>query len=163
MASGYISIHPDMAAALQECGLTTDDVIQGYGNAAASAGYHDPEGRAACYPAGHRFSSCVDLPYDQASNALVDHLTAAGFCVFVRQDGNGWNGASHMHCVYVGAEGWPAQSIPQDRSQWPQATILAGPRMQIVDFIHGRNGLVGHAPIAVYVPSADQRAFIQDR
>src|ERR1035437_10737392 len=109
MAGGYDSIHPKMAAALQELGVADGQVTQGYGYAAASAGCHAPEGRTACYPAGHPFSSCADLDYGLAAAEFVDRLIDAGFCPFVREEGNGWSGASHIHCVYVGARDWRGQ------------------------------------------------------
>jgi hypothetical protein len=145
MASGYESVHPKTAAALQELGVTDAQIIQGWGYAAASAGYHDPEGQID----GHAFSSCVDLAYELAGQDFVDRLVDAGMCPFVREQGNGWSGASHIHCVYVGLT-----------DENGQVTILPGPRMQIVDFTQGLNGLVGHAPIACYPPSADQQAAI---
>ena len=114
----------------------------------ASAGYHNPESTID----GHPFSSCTDLDFALASDALVDHLISAGVCPFVRESGNGWNGSSHIHCVTVGL---------RDRAD--NVTILPGPRMQIIDYCRGRNGLVGHAALACYVPTADQRASLYAR
>ncbi len=147
MASGYDSIHPRMAAALRELGVKDGQITQGWGYAKASAGYHAPEGRTARGPEGHPFSSCVDLSFRLASRRFVDRLIAAGFCPFVREHGQGWSGASHLHCVYVGATDWRGQ-----------VTLLPGPRMQIIDYLRGRNGLVGHGPMICYPPDAGQRA-----
>src|ERR1035437_662083 len=138
-----------MAAALAELGVTTDDVLQGEGGGPASAGSHLPESRTA---GGHLFSSCVDIPDSLLDQGLFDRMVDAGFCLFERIPGQGgWpaSDALHAHSVYVGA-----------RNDAGNVTILPGPRMQIIDWIAGRNGLVGHAPIRTYSPSADQRATI---
>lgn len=39
-ASGWTSIHPLMVSALKNIGVTGDQVVQGYGYASASAGFH---------------------------------------------------------------------------------------------------------------------------
>jgi len=132
MARGWNSIHPLMAEALQQLGIPEEAVTQGWGYAKASASYHSPEGRTAKYPDGHPFSSCVDLSWRLAEPALQDRLIAAGFCPFFRHTGS-FADNRHIHCVYVGA-----------RDYRGKATILPGPRMQIVDFTRGLDGLVGH-------------------
>ena len=158
MASGLSTCHPKTAADLRALGITEDQVIQTWGYADASAGYHAPEGYyALANGAGHRpFSSCVDLTYALASRGqeLVDRLLDASICPFVRQQGNGWSGSSHIHCVQVGLTDWQGHT-----------TILAGPRMQIMDYVRGLSGLVGHAPIPenCFPPSAVQRAHIQSQ
>lgn len=149
MPGGFDSIHPRMAAALRELGVKDAQITQGWGYAKASAGYHAPEGRTARGPEGHPFSSCVDLSFGLASRSFVDRLMAAGFCPFVREHGKGWSGSSHLHCVYIGARDWQGR-----------VTILPGPRMQIMDFLRGGNGLVNHEPIVSYPPSHAQRTLL---
>lgn len=124
MASGYSSIHPIMAKNLSNIGIKSEKVTQGYGYATASAGFHSPEGWIVDNYGRHRYSSCVDLSASLGFTAsLKSRLVAAGFCPFFRD----WPGNKHIHCVYVGL-----------------STILDGPKSQIIDYINGKNGLVGH-------------------
>ncbi len=150
MASGFASIHPRMTAALQSLGVKDWQVTQGWGYAKASANYHAPEGRTAAGADGHPFSSCVDLPFKLASASFLSRMRAAGFAAFARESGNGWNGDDHIHAVFVGAQDWRGR-----------VTILPGPRMQIIDFCRGRNGLVGHGEIRPYPPSLEERETIR--
>jgi len=132
-----------MVSALQDLGVTDGQVTQGYGNAPASAGFHRSEG----YIDGHRYSSCVDLTWGLASEAMKDHLVAAGFAPFFRQ----WAGNYHIHCVYVGA-----------RDSKGKVAILPGPRTQIIDFTRGLNGLVNHsALVGKFAPTELQRDTIR--
>ena len=144
MASGYKSVHPMTEALLRELGVPTEHVTQGYGNAAASAGFHTAEGVFG----GRKYSSCVDLHWcdDYVNSEFFSRFVAAGFCPFYRA----WEGNYHIHAVQVG--------LTDDHAS---VTILPGPRSQIVDFTRGLNGLVGHAKLTdQFAPNAKQRAGI---
>jgi hypothetical protein len=145
MASGFKSVHPLTEQVLRDLGVQDEQVTQGWGYAAASAGFHAPEGTYA----GRRYSSCVDIAWtDEFCNAQWrSRATAAGLCPFFRD----WAGNQHIHIVHVGL-----------RDDGGKVRILDGPRMQIVDYIHGLNGLVGHAPLEGWqCPSAAERELIR--
>jgi hypothetical protein len=148
MAHGFASLHPRQVDVLQELGITDGQVTQGWGGAPASAGYHRPE---SAYPQCHAYSSCVDLARDCVDRAMYDRLVAALWCPFVREPPQ-WSGSQHVHCVTVGLRGYDGKPH-----------ILAGPRMQIIDFTRGLNGLVGHAPLpAKWMPSIAQGEAISE-
>jgi hypothetical protein len=133
MAHGYSSVHPRTAALLKELGVTDGQITQGYGNASASAGYHLAEGRTAPAPAGHPYSSCVDLDYDLAwQPGFLGRLSMAGIAGFVRDTGS-FTDNHHIHAVHPGL-------LDEDG----EVAILSGPRTQLIDYIHGRDGLKGH-------------------
>ena len=143
MARGWNSIHPQMAANLKNIGIKEWQITQGYGTAKASAGYHKPEGTID----NHFYSSCVDLTWSIASIELKDRLIEAGFCPFFRE----WTGNYHIHAVFVGA-----------KDGYGKVRILPGPRMQIIDYINGKDGLVGHNMlVGKYAPNAEQRLQIK--
>ncbi len=147
MASGFASLHPRQVDTLEELGITSGQVTQGVGNAPASAGYHSPEGEN---PADHKYSSCVDLSYSLADRPLFDRLVAAAWCPFVRDTGS-FATNKHIHCITVGL-----------RDSADRVRILPGPRMQIIDFCAGRDGLVQHGNLpAKWKPSATQRDFMR--
>ena len=129
MASGYSTLHPDQQHILEELGIGNGAVTQGWGYASASAGYHSPESTFA----GKPFSSCMDLSLAALSPDLLNRLVQAGVCPFIRTAATGWSGAEHCHCVTVGL-----------RDGRGNVTILPGPRCQILDWIRGLSGLVGH-------------------
>jgi len=147
MASGYKSLHPLTCEVLQELGVPDGHVTQGWGSAPASAGYHAVEG----YYKGKRFSSCVDLRWsdDYVNPAWKSRAVAAGIIPFFRD----WPGNRHIHCVHVGL-----------RDTAGKVTILDGPRMQIVDYTRGLNGLVGHAKLTGELsPTQQERKAIRAR
>ena len=149
MARGWDSIHPWMASALRELGVTEGQITQGWGYAPASANYHAPEGRTDKYPAGHPYSSCVDLSWSLRSQGFKDRMVAAGFCPFFRD----WAGNQHIHAVFVGA-----------RDGENKVRLLPGPRTQVVDYTRGRDGLVGHDPLAgELAPTPEQREQVRVR
>lgn len=146
MAKGYKSLHPLTAEVLQELGVPDKHVTQGYGNASASAGYHKAEG----YYKGRQFSSCVDLAWrdDYVNPRWKSRAVAAGLVPFFRD----WPGNRHVHCVHVGL-----------RTTNGSVAILDGPRMQIVDYTRGLNGLVGHAKLrGELAPTAQERKAVLD-
>ena len=138
-AAGFGSIHPKMEMALRDLGIGSDKVTQGWGSAAASAGYHEPVG----WVNFHQYSTCVDLSASLGFTAeLKSHLVAAGFAPFFRD----WAGNRHIHCVYVG-------DLP----------LLAGPKQQVMDYTNGLDGLVDHAPIeGVLAPTPTERDIIRN-
>lgn len=143
MASGYSSIHPIMAKNLKNIGVASEKITQGWGTTViASAGFHNPEGWVTDNYGKHRYSSCVDLSASLGfTSELKSRLVAAGFCPFFRD----WAGNKHIHCVYVGL-----------------STILDGPKSQIIDYYHGLNGLVGHAPLTgELAPTAAEKKMVQ--
>jgi hypothetical protein len=127
------TLHPYTAAILDEIGVA--EVMQASvppgDGAKASKGFHDYCGKFNGTP----FGVCFDLHYDSTTKALRDKLVAAGICVFPRYAGGGWNGSPHVHAVHVG--------LPDDSGK---VSIGSGPREQINDFAHDRNGLYNHAP-----------------
>ena len=147
MARGYESLHPQQRRVLDQIGIPSSQVTQGWGYARASAGYHEPEGSFG----GKPFSSCFDLSIAAAQRETLNRLVQAAVCPFVRTEASGWRGSEHVHCVTVGL-----------RDGRGKVTILPGPRSQVKDFIAGRNGLVGHAPLrGPWVPSLEQRQKIR--
>lgn len=143
MASGYQSIHPIMAKNLSSIGITSNKVTQGYGYAKASVGYHEPEGWVLDTIGRHRYSSCVDLSASVGFTPKIkSRLIAAGFCPFFRD----WENNEHIHCVYVG--------LP---------TIKDGPKSQIIDYINGKNGLIGHHELTgILAPTQEERNIIKE-
>jgi hypothetical protein len=147
MASGYESIHPRTKILFQELGIPSDDVIQGWGSAAASAGTHDIVGTYQ----GTAFGSCCDLPHDTYSTRdWIDRLIGASICPWVRDASLGWFGGEHVHCVI------PA--LPADDGTYPMLEIVQG---QVSDFINSKSGLVGHADFpADYAGTLPERGAI---
>ncbi len=130
--SEWNELHPQVQQVLTSLGVDVSEITQAVGDASASAGYHFAEG----YIDGHGYSSCVDLraadPFwsrDWASRAY-----AANQVPFFRTWIDGMS--PHIHMVSIGL-----------RDQRGQVCIRPGPRMQIIDFTRGLNGLVGHGPI----------------
>lgn len=149
MARGFPSLHPLTEQALRNLGVTSSQVTQGYGNAAASAGYHAAVGVAD----GRRFSHCVDLTAALIDRDFMLRLWEAGFVAFARVQGrNGWSGSSHIHAIHLGLTADDGKSH-----------LLSGPRAQIVDFLKqpALNGLVGHARLSGYVPPASLQAELR--
>ncbi len=153
MSSGFASVHPIVEQALRQLDLTSTDVTQGVGYAAASAGFHEPVGEC---PRGRLYGPCVDLSWrvldGREPQAVRDHLLASGAVPFFRCAETGWANSRHIHCVWLGLEDW--QGVGH---------LPAGPRQQIVDATRGLNGLAGHAPQkgpAYYWPDAGQRERI---
>lgn len=139
-ASGFASIHPKMENGLEEIGIQSWRVTQGWGNAKASAGYHAYVG----WVNGHRYSTCVDLSTSiGCTPEMKSRLVAAGFAPFFRLEGV-WANNQHIHCVYVG-------DLP----------LLAGPLQQAYDYTNGKNGLVGHAALTgPLAPTDEERAVV---
>lgn len=145
MAKGFDTMHPMMESALRAIGIKNSHVTQTYGKAKASAGYHNIEG----YFNGKPFSSCVDLTWRIADEEMHDKLVYAGYVPFFRD----WDGNQHIHCVYVGAKDGNGN-----------VTILSGPRSQIIDYIHCKDGLKGHKTLTgKYAPTMAQRKQIQEQ
>lgn len=144
MASGYKSTHPMTEELLKTLGIPDSAVSQGWGSAKASAGFHQPEGKAG----GRKYSSCFDLRWNSLTETTRDRLTVGGVCVFPRD----WAGNQHHHCVHVGL-----------RDDKGQCKLLPGPRQQIIDYTIGRSGLAGHGPWqGKWRPDAIERAAIQE-
>lgn len=144
MANGFCSIHPATEHKLRALGLTSGAVTQGYGSAAASAGFHEAVGTID----GHPWSPCFDLshydvPFDRAS---LSRLVDAGFAAFGRNSANGWGGVEHWHCIDVCL-----------------GRLLPGVETQVHDFCNGRSGLAGHhaftGPLA---PDKSQQQAIRE-
>jgi hypothetical protein len=149
MASGYNLMHPIMKAALKELGVNDNQISQTVGSATASVGFHESEGNCKDGNATHPFSSCVDLTYQLASPEFKSNMVEASFCPFVRDTGS-FATNRHIHAVYVGL-----------KDSHGKVSILPGPRAQILDYINGKNGLVGHAYLTgKYSPTQDERQQI---
>lgn len=139
-------LHPTVQKALASIGVDASEVSQAVGNAAASAGYHHAEGTIA----GHPFSSCLDLRVSAGwTPKFKSRLIAAGGAPFFRGPETGMT--PHCHVVWVGL-----------RDAAGAVTIKPGPRMQIIDFIRGYDGLVGHRPYTgPLAPTAAERERIR--
>ena len=144
MPGGFESTHPETAKKLEALGLVSAAITQGFGYAAASAGFHEPVGEVE----GHEWSPCVDLSPEYVSydREWLSRLVDAGIAPFARNSDNGWSGAEHWHCIDVAL-----------------GHLLPGVEMQVHDFCNGRNGLAGHAafdgPLA---PDATQQQSIRE-
>jgi hypothetical protein len=144
MAAGFDSINPRSEAKLRALGLPSEAVTQGFGYAAASAGFHSPVGTID----GHEWSPCIDLSpeYVSYNREWLSRLVDAGIAPFARNAENGWSGAEHWHCIDV-----------------ELGHLLSGVEAQVHDFCNGRNGLAGHAtfdgPLA---PDASMQQSIRE-
>lgn len=150
MASGYGSLHPLTEQALRNLGVKSSQVTQGWGSAAASAGYHAPVGTCD----GRKFSHCVDLTAALISNDFMLKLWEAGFVAFARVQGRGWSGSSHIHAIHLG--------LTADDGE---AHLLSGPRAQVVDFLKlpPLSGLVGHSRLTGHVPPRSLQLELQQQ
>ena len=144
MADGFASTHPKTQQKLEALGLPSEAVVQGYGYAAASAGFHSPVGTVD----GHPWSPCVDLSPEYVSydREWLSRLVDAGIAPFARNAENGWSGGEHWHCIDVAL-----------------GHLLVGVETQVHDFCNGRNGLAGHdeweGPLG---PDASQQQSIRE-
>jgi hypothetical protein len=145
MANGFASCHPATVATLKQLGVTDDQVTQGVGYAAASAGFHEPVGMYN----GLHYGTCVDLTHALCSPDFLQRCWQAGLIAFDRSGATGWNGTSHIHAVHIGL-----------RDDNGACRIFDGPRHQIVDFLHAPplNGLAGHGLLEGFLPTADLQA-----
>jgi len=145
---GYKSLHPWQEKRLRSLGVTDGQVTQGIGSAKASAGTHAPRGAFD----GRRWGHCIDLDVDLASRAFFDRACEAGFLVFVRT-GERWRGNEHIHAVDV-------SRLESDGGGIPEMLPLVA--SQVVDWTHGKNGLVGHGTLPdAWSPTQDQREDIR--
>lgn len=147
MARGFTSLHPLTEQALRNLGVKSAQVTQGWGSAAASAGYHEAVGTCQ----GRRFSHCVDLSASLICKDFLSRLWEADFVAFART-GSAWAGNEHIHAVHLG--------LTADDGQ---AHLLSGPRAQIVDFLKqpARNGLRRHGLLTNYAPPASLQAQLR--
>ena len=131
MASGFASVHPLTEQTLRELGVTDDQVTQGRGSAAASAGFHEPVGHFG----GRAYGTCVDLTHSLCTPDFLQHCWAAGLVAFDRSSATGWTGSAHIHAVHIGL-----------RDDHGTCRLLDGPRHQVVDFLQVPpfDGLAGH-------------------
>lgn len=133
---GFTACHPLTVEVLKSLGIKSGNVTQGWGDAAASAGYH----RAVGYADGRKYSTCFDLSYALACPDLIAELCQAGIAAFVRN----WDGNQHVHCVHA--------ALSDNKGR---ALILDGPRAQLLDFMHvpeALDGLKGHQLLRRSVP-----------
>lgn len=137
MAKGFQSCHPLTEQALRELGITSQQVLQGWGSADASAGFHEPVGTRS----GRQYSTCVDLATSiGTSEQTRARLVQAGFAPFLRGEADDMS--PHWHCVHVGL-----------RDDHDRLLLLEGPKRQIVDFVNDRNGLASHGPTRWQAPA----------
>lgn len=98
MAKGFASCHPYTVAILEGLGVVDSDVLQGVGNAPASAGTHAKVGTYQ----GVGYGPAVDLRYGLADPDFIDRCWEAGLVAFVRNAASGWSGGAHIHSVCLG-------------------------------------------------------------
>ena len=142
---GFASCHPLTVPVLKELGVHNDQVLQGWGDAAASAGTHSQVGTYQGTPYG----PSVDLDYALASQEFVARLWEFGFAAFVRDAASGWSGGEHIHMVCLG--------LVDDAGNKHLPPIC---KVQCEDITNNPplTGLVGHRPLqGNYVPDADER------
>lgn len=104
-----------------------DRVVQTIGNAVQSAGTHAQDGEDQF---GHDYCAAVDISVrhdldEQQIETLLEKLWDNGFAAYYRHTGSFANN-HHIHAVYAGVY---------------MKEML---RSQVHDFLHHRNGLVGH-------------------
>lgn len=130
-------IDPLASDALRKAGFTEDDVVQGLGNASASAGTHKAE-------PGSEYTAAVDLSTAGKSDAeirdMLERLRSQGFACWYR-GGEKWESNEHIHAIYSG--------IPMKESL----------QNQVEAYVNGKDGLVGDND-ETYAPPTDREKNI---
>jgi len=128
-------------------------IVQGYGDASASAGTHKPVGAVGGQPFGH----CIDLSPNEVpfTRGAFDNLVAKGFAPFPRTN---WPGGNHWHLVDstrpVADAGNNADGTGPDHRE--------SVNQQLAEWVRGGDGLVGDLPMpAAWRPTLEQRAFVR--
>lgn len=156
---GKGSVHESTWARLQKAGIRSDQIVQGIGSYAASAGTHEPRGTS---PAGIEFGHCIDLTgrlhkdgngNPAFSRRILNALVKEGFAPFWRSDASGFS--PHWHVVDCAALADKNGNVPE---RWPIV------ERQVADFVADptRTGLRGHANMAKrFCPTDEGRDFLR--
>lgn len=139
LASG---MDPEASDRLRCAGVTSGMVTQTVGYAAASAGYHAPDGNVD----GHPYTAAVDLSVRGLTQtqirALLDRLGQNGFAAWYR---------------WPGHDGWPSSEAPHIHAVFAGVIMKSQLREQVRDYLAGRNGLASHTTYTFWrAPSADR-------
>ncbi len=126
--------------------IDPDRVSQTIGSARASAGYHKQDGTVVENGVEYDYTTAVDLSVHDLSQSqvhtLLEKLAEQGFAGWWRHQGS-FKKNVHVHAVYAGL---------------PMKEQLEG---QITDWLHGLNGLAGHAHDPFLVPSERAKQHIR--
>jgi len=138
-------LHPKASDALRKINVPAHRIIQTIGNAAASSGFHLPDGTVN----GKPYTTAVDLSTRGLSNKevkrLLENLGTVGFAAWFRNPGqDGWpsSEAEHIHAVYAGV---------------PMKDVLDN---QVRDYLHQKNGLASHTTYRFYQWSHTAKAKV---
>jgi hypothetical protein len=117
-------------------------ITQTVGYAAASAGYHAPDGTVD----GHDYTAAVDISVHGLSQtqirALLDRLGQNGFAAWYR---------------WPGHDGWPSSEVAHIHAVFAGVIMKAQLREQIRDYLAGLNGLASHTTYSFWrAPTADR-------
>ena len=143
LASG---MHPEASDRLRCAGVTSAMITQTVGYAAASAGYHAPDGTVD----GHPYTAAVDLSVRGLSlteiRALLGRLARNGFAAWYRQPGH---------------DGWPSTEAPHIHAVFAGVIMKSQLREQVRDYLAGRNGLSSHTTYTFWRASTADRAVVR--
>ena len=127
----YAGLHPEASDRLRCAGVTASRISQTIGYAAASAGFHAPDGTVG----GLQYTAAVDLRTGDLSEteirALLARLGENGFAAWYRKPGY---------------DGWPASDAPHIHAVFAGIIMKSELRGQIRDYLSGLNGLATHTP-----------------
>jgi hypothetical protein len=139
-------LHPEASNRLRCAGVGASEISQTVGYAAASAGYHAPDGTAN----GLNYTAAVDIRIGGMNEAQIktrlNSLALNGFAAWYRKPGSdGWpsSGAPHIHAVFTGVK------------------MKSQLRGQVRDWLNGRNGLSSHTIYRFWTPTAAMKDIIK--
>jgi hypothetical protein len=143
LASG---MDPEASDRLRCAGVTSSQITQTVGYAAASAGYHAPDGTVD----GHPYTAAVDVSVRGLTQtqirALLDRMGQNGFAAWYR---------------WPGHDGWPSSEAPHIHAVFAGVVMKSQLREQIRDYLSGRNGLSSHTTYTFWPPPSADRAIVR--
>jgi hypothetical protein len=120
-------LHPDASDRFRAAGLTTAQIGQTIGNAAASGGTHLQDGVANGLPYGAA-TDLVKLGTDEVKiRELLERLGRLGFAAWFRKPG---------------FDGWPASENPHIHAVYTGCVMKTKLQSQVKSFLIGNNGLI---------------------
>ncbi len=139
-------LHPEASDRLRCAGVTADRITQTVGYAAASAGYHAPDGTVD----GHSYTAAVDLSVRGMTQtqirALLERLAQNGFAAWYR---------------WPGHDGWPSSESPHIHAVFAGVVMKSQLREQVRDYLSGRNGLSSHTTYTFWRATSADRAIVR--
>lgn len=138
----HSGMDPEASDRLRCAGVSPSQVTQTVGFAAASAGFHAPDGTVD----GHSYTAAVDVSVRGLSTSqittLLDRLGQNGFAAWYRNPGH---------------DGWPADEVAHIHAVFAGVIMKAQLRDQVRDYLAGRNGLASHTTYGFWhAPTADK-------